>query len=89
MAAAWLAGTAGGDDLDYGVEDRHKTYAGPTLWMPSAGVLSATEEEDPAMVNFRRHFPDLTVRPIESGHFMCEEAPDVTANELIAFLAGT
>jgi pimeloyl-ACP methyl ester carboxylesterase len=88
MAAAWLAGTAGGSDLDYGVEDRHKIYPGPTLWMPSAGVLSATEEDDPAMVNFRRHFPDLTVRPVESGHFMCEEAPDATAKELVAFLAG-
>jgi hypothetical protein len=57
--------------------------------MPSAGVLSATEEDDPAMVNFHRHFPRLTVRPVESGHFMCEEAPDATAKELAAFLAGS
>ena len=33
MAAAWETGRAGGEYLDYGVEDRHKQYGGPTLWL--------------------------------------------------------
>ncbi len=86
MASAWLAGTAGGEYLDYGVEDRHKTYDGPTLWMPSAGVLAAADVEDPAMTNFRRHFPDLRVVPIDAGHFFCEEQPADTTAALLAFL---
>jgi hypothetical protein len=85
MAAHWLDGTAGGDHLDYAIEDRNKTYDGPTLWMPSTGVM-AVAANDPAMTSFHRHFPDLTVRPIDSGHFMCEEAPDATAEALIPFL---
>jgi pimeloyl-ACP methyl ester carboxylesterase len=86
MAASWLAGTAGGDHLDYAIEDRHKTYDGPTLWIPSSGVLDVAAD-DPAMTSFQRHFPDLTTCPVQSGHFMCEEAPDATAEALVSFLA--
>jgi pimeloyl-ACP methyl ester carboxylesterase len=86
MAAAWLAGTAGGEYLDYGVEDRHKRYHGPALWMPSSGVLAAAGDDDPAMANFHRQFPNLIVSPIEAGHFICEEAPDQTAEVLAKFL---
>ena len=85
MAARWLAGTAGGDHLDYAIEDRHKTYDGPTLWLPTTAVLAAAAD-DPAMAAFGRHFPNLTTTPIESGHFLCEEAPEPTAAALIDFL---
>jgi pimeloyl-ACP methyl ester carboxylesterase len=85
MAERWLAGTACGDHLDYAIDDRQKTYEGPTLWMPSTGVLEAAAD-DPAMTAFGRHFPDLTTVPIDSGHFMCEEAPQATAAALIDFL---
>jgi pimeloyl-ACP methyl ester carboxylesterase len=87
MAAAWLGGTAGGEYLDYAIEDRHKTYDGPTLWTSSSAVKNAARADDPAMSSFARHFPDLRVVPIESGHFICEEAPTATAEALRAFLA--
>jgi pimeloyl-ACP methyl ester carboxylesterase len=86
MAAAWLAGTAGGEYLDYGIEDRHKTYDGPTLWMATSGVAAAAGDDEPAFENFRRHFPDMTTQPVDAGHFFCEEAPDVTAEALTRFL---
>jgi pimeloyl-ACP methyl ester carboxylesterase len=87
MAAAWLAGKAGGEYLDYGVEDRHKTYGGPTLWISSSGVAAAAGDDDPAFANFRRHFPDLTFEVVEAGHFLCEEAPELTTEALSRFLA--
>jgi hypothetical protein len=86
MASACLAGTAGGEYLNHAVEDRQKTYDGPTPWMPSAGVLAAAAVEAPAMTNFRRHFADLRIVPINAGHFFCEEQPADTAAALLAFL---
>ena len=52
---------------------------------PTTGVLAAAAD-DPAMAAFGRHFPNLTTTPIESGHFLCEEAPEPTAAALIDFL---
>ena len=57
MAARWLAGTAGGDHLDYAIEDRRKTYEGATLWMPSSGVMEAAAN-DPAMTELPTSFPE-------------------------------
>jgi pimeloyl-ACP methyl ester carboxylesterase len=89
MAAAWHDGKAGGQYLDYGVEDRQKTYQGPTLWMPSRAVLTAAPPDDPAMVNFQRHFPSLRVVPVDAGHFFCEEDPDAVAATVLPFLVET
>jgi haloacetate dehalogenase len=36
---------------------------------------------------WRERAPDLRVRALDSGHFIAEERPDETAEELLAFLA--
>ncbi len=86
--------------MDYGPEDRHKTFPNPTLWM-FGSYLSRSRGTDPAghpdgwipsgnpfSDQFSRYFPDLRARAIDAGHFFPEEAPDVTNQHLAAFLSG-
>jgi pimeloyl-ACP methyl ester carboxylesterase len=80
-------------------EDRHKQFAGPTLFlfspflMPQAFVDGALPPDDyvPAgnlyAESFPRHFPDLRSRGALCGHFVPEEAPERTNAVLSAFLA--
>lgn len=95
MGRLWEAGEAGRDYLDYAVEDRHKTYGGPVLWMYNTHLLAASSSEaaargpegDPAWDNFRRHFPNLTCEGVPAGHFFVEERPDIVAAALRRFLS--
>ncbi len=95
MARAWEAGRAGGEYLDYGVEDRHKQYPGPTLWLYGNYLVAAAAARldargfpsgDPAFDSFPRHFPNLRARGVEGGHFFPEEDPGGTAAALLEFL---
>ena len=85
--------------MDYGPEDRHKTFANPTLWMfgsylaRSRGTSTEGHPADriptgnPFSDQFSRYFPDLRGRRIEAGHFFPEEAPKETSEVLAGFLA--
>jgi haloacetate dehalogenase len=53
-----------------------------TLW-GNTGFVNAM---DPLAI-WRRWADDVTGRPIDSGHFLCEENPGETADELIRFFA--
>lgn len=82
------------DYMDYGPEDRHKRYPGPALWM-FGQYLGAAPTDEPARVprgnpfvdQFSRYFPDLRVGRVSAGHFFPEEAPAVTNEALLRFLA--
>ena len=85
--------------MDYGPEDRHKTFDKPVLWMfgqymaGRIGTESGEQETsipkgNPFVDQFSRYFPDLRVRRVDAGHFFPEEAPDVTNETLLAFLRG-
>jgi pimeloyl-ACP methyl ester carboxylesterase len=95
MGRLWETGEAGREYLDYAVADRHKTYAGPVLWMYNQHLLTASgssaaergPEGDPAWDNFRRNFPKLASSSVAAGHFFPEERPDVVAAALRAFLS--
>ncbi len=98
MARMWESGTAGKTYLDYGVEDRHKTFEGPMLWMYNIHLLTASGSADtdgrgpagdPAWDNFRRNFPNLQCGGVSAGHFFVEEAPEAIAPRLRAFLAAS
>jgi pimeloyl-ACP methyl ester carboxylesterase len=95
MGRLWEAGEAGRDYIDYAVGDRHKTFAGPVLWMYNTHLLSASASTaaddgprgDPAWENFRRHYPRLTCQGVPAGHFFVEERPDIVADALRGFLS--
>jgi haloacetate dehalogenase len=83
--------------MDYGPEDRHKTFPNPTLWMfgqypprPENGGAATNfiPSGNPFFDQFSRYFPDLRGRGVNAGHFFPEEAPQVTNDTLRAFLAG-
>jgi len=86
--------------MDYGPEDRHKTFPKPALWMFGSYLArsrgtDATEmppdwkpSGNPFAEQFPRYFPDLRVRRVNAGHFFPEEAPEVTNETLEAFLRG-
>jgi pimeloyl-ACP methyl ester carboxylesterase len=94
MGRLWEGGRAGGEYLDYGIADRHKTYAGPVLWLYNEHLLAASHsmaaskgpEGDPAWDNFRRHYPNMTCQGVPAGHFFVEERPDIVAAALRRFL---
>ncbi len=88
--------------MDYGPEDRHKTYPGPALWMFGSYLSRSRAGEgaantppgwrpsgNPFVDQFGRYFPDLRVRRVNAGHFFPEEAPEVTNEALEEFLRGT
>lgn len=86
--------------MDYGPEDRHKTFPNPALWMYGTYLarargtegggtpLGATPAGNPFVDQFPRYFPDLRSRRVDAGHFFPEEAPAVTNETLLAFLEG-
>lgn len=84
--------------MDYGPEDRHRQYPNPALWMYgrylSASRGTATSDPakrpsgNPFADQFSRYFPDLRTQRVNAGHFFPEEAPEVTNDALLAFLAG-
>jgi pimeloyl-ACP methyl ester carboxylesterase len=86
--------------MDYGPEDRHKTFPNPTLWMfgsylaRSRGTSTEGHPADriptgnPFSDQFSRYFPDLRGRRIDAGHFFPEEKPAETNAVLADFLAG-
>jgi pimeloyl-ACP methyl ester carboxylesterase len=95
MAWMWENGTAGKEYLDYAVDDRHKQYSGPVLWLYNEHLLSASGSTavegtrptgDPAWENFRRHYPNLRCAAVPGGHFFAEEMPELTADLLRSFL---
>jgi pimeloyl-ACP methyl ester carboxylesterase len=82
--------------LDYAPEDRHKSYAGRTLWLYTKSVAAASDSTidargiprgDPAFEAFPRHFPRLEAIAVDGGHFFIEERPEATAKLLSRFLA--
>jgi pimeloyl-ACP methyl ester carboxylesterase len=79
------------DYMDYGPEDRHKRYPGPALWMfgqaTAAADGTAVPRGNPFVEQFSRYFPDLRVQRVAAGHFFPEEAPAVTNDALLRFLA--
>jgi pimeloyl-ACP methyl ester carboxylesterase len=82
------------DYMDYGPEDRHKTFDKPALWM-FGGPGAVTPENahtvptgNPFVEQFSRYFPDLRVQRVNAGHFFPEEAPEVTNQALVRFLGG-
>ena len=96
MARAWEAGRAGGEYLDYAIEDRHKQFGGPTLWLYGKYLLEATGAKldargfptgDPSFESFPRHFPRLRAHGVGGGHFFPEEDPAGTAALLLEFLS--
>jgi pimeloyl-ACP methyl ester carboxylesterase len=87
--------------MDYGPEDRHKTYPNPALWMfgsylarsrgtepPAARPVGWVPSGNPFSDQFSRYFPDLRAVPVNAGHFFPEEAPEETNATLRHFLAG-
>ena len=86
--------------MDYGPEDRHKTFGNPVLWMfgnylsRSRGTAAAQRPLDaipsgnPFADQFGRYVPDLRARQVDAGHFFPEEAPRETNEALAAFLSG-
>jgi pimeloyl-ACP methyl ester carboxylesterase len=74
----------------FGPEDSARTYAGPTLWMYGAGSPVGDPRHvpsgNPFVDQFARHYPDLQVLGVACGHFIPEEAPEVTNETLAAFL---
>jgi hypothetical protein len=87
--------------MDYGPEDRHKTFPNPALWMfgqylaRSRGTSGEGQPVDhvpsgnPFADQFTRYFPDLRARRVDAGHFFPEEAPAITNDTLRAFLSGS
>lgn len=65
--------------MDYGPEDRHKTFPNPALWMfgrylPASRGTGPKPEGAPKTINpfagqFARYFPDLRTRRVEGGPF--------------------
>ena len=96
MGAWWRDGTIPHEYLDYAVDDRHKRYDGPTLWLYGQGIADAAGASsadgvpggDPALDSFAHHFPNLSAHPMEGGHFFVEARPVETAEHVRAFLAG-
>jgi pimeloyl-ACP methyl ester carboxylesterase len=86
--------------MDYGPEDRHKTFPNPTLWMYGTYLARSRGTEgggrpadviptgNPFVEQFPRYFPDLRARRVDAGHFFPEEAPDATNEALVPFLQG-
>jgi pimeloyl-ACP methyl ester carboxylesterase len=96
LGRMWRDGTAGREYLDYAPEDRHKVYAGPTLWLYGAYLLQAAGARldarglptgDPSFDSFPRHFPNLKAVAMPGGHFFVEEHPQKTSDEVLAFLS--
>jgi pimeloyl-ACP methyl ester carboxylesterase len=95
MGHMWEAREAGKEYIDYAVEDRHKKYAGPVLWMynkhllPASGSFADADrgpQGDPAWENFQRHFPNKRCVSVPAGHFFIEECPELVAKHLRSFL---
>jgi pimeloyl-ACP methyl ester carboxylesterase len=81
-------------------EDRHRRFEGPTFYLFSPFLVPQAFEDGrlPAddyvphgnlyADSFAHHFPDLRTRGAQCGHFIPEEAPELTNELLMAFLAG-
>ena len=84
--------------MDYGPEDRAKTFPNPALRLYGTylGRAPSTPASDPTrtptgnpFVNqFSRYFPDLRSQSIAAGHFLGEEAPAAVNEHLLAFCSG-
>ncbi|MDJ0847148.1 MAG: alpha/beta hydrolase [Myxococcota bacterium] len=81
-------------------EDRHRRFAGPTLYLFSRFLLPQAFAEPDRLPpddyvpsgnlyadSFAHHFPDLRTRGALCGHFIPEEDPERTNEVLTAFLA--
>jgi pimeloyl-ACP methyl ester carboxylesterase len=89
--------------MDYGPEDRHKRFPRPALYIYSPFLVPQAWPEGPSgrqpaddyipagnpyADQFSRYFPDLRCRGVPVGHFIQEEAPEVTTATLVKFFAG-
>jgi pimeloyl-ACP methyl ester carboxylesterase len=80
------------ESFDFGPEDRHKRFLGPTLWMMGrgfgAGAFGAigVPRGAPMLDQFSRYFPILHAHRMDAGHFFPEEAAAETSNTLLRFL---
>ena len=99
VGAMWRGGLDGdpcyAHFLDYGPDDRHKTYPHPVLWLYGsyrAGDVREGETKiptvNPFFQQFPRYFPDLRARAVGAGHFLGEEAPAYVNECLLAFVRG-
>jgi pimeloyl-ACP methyl ester carboxylesterase len=84
------------DFMDYGPEDRHKTFDKRALWMYGTGTRLAAGADassreaprgNPFFDQFPRYFPKLETMGVNAGHFFPEELPDVTNERLMQFLS--
>ena len=96
MGQMWSSQQIPAEYLDYAPEDRHRSYAGRTLWLYTKSVAAASDSTidargiprgDPAFEAFPRHFPRLEAIAVDGGHFFIEERPEATAKLLSRFLA--
>lgn len=86
----------GREFMEYGPEDRHKRFEKPALWMygnarlaPDSPPSRDTPSGNPFFDQFPMYFPDLTTVGVPgAGHFFPEEAPEITNQTLLEFLAG-
>jgi pimeloyl-ACP methyl ester carboxylesterase len=69
--------------LAFAPEHRDRTYAGPALYLGTP-YLPARDPADPFADSFRRSLPALTVEPVDCGHFVPEERPQLTTDSLLA-----
>ena len=97
MGLMWRDGQVAAEYLDFAPEDRHKIYAGETLWLygrylveVAGGRLneSGIPVGDPSFDSFSRHFPNLRAQGVDGGHFFVESDPDGTAKRIDRFLRG-
>jgi len=83
--------------MDYELEDRHKRFTAPALWLyaraasgatGAAGAIETVPSGNPFLNQFSHYFADLRARPINAGHFFIEEGPETTNRFLLDFLKG-
>ena len=81
--------------MDYGPDDRHKTFPNPVLWLYGSYLGQTVEQGtadiprgNPFLDQFSRYFPDLRSRAVAAGHFLGEENPEFVNKCLLAFVRG-
>lgn len=83
----YRAGATTDVDHDQADLDAGRTIPVPTLALWGGGGIAAGAATP--LDTWRRWATNVTGGPIESGHFLCEENPDATADALLKFFAAS